>query len=799
MRCLVTGTAGFVGSHLAERLLDAGHEVIGVDCLVPYYSTDLKRRNMAPLLERDGFTFIEGDLVDIELGPVVEGIDLVFHQAAQAGVRASWGAGFSPYIRHNVTATQRLLEAFTDRPLRAFIYASSSSVYGNSSLPMCEDACPQPLSPYGMSKLAGEHLCTLYHQNFGIPTVALRYFTVYGPRQRPDMAINRFIAALLRDELITVYGGGGQSRDFTYVADIVTANLRAAECIDTVAGSIFNVGGGSRITVNALLSLLGELVGRTPRLQYEPAQRGDVEHTGADCSRVARALEFVPSYALRDGLAQQVAWQRGLEEQRESGIHLVAQPLTHSNNVETGAAADRAGPCPACGLAPQVCTAIGASPTIGASPMATAAPVRAVRGTGCAPRILLYSHDTFGLGHLRRNLAIAGRVSCALPGVSLLLLSGSQAVQQFVLPLGADIIKLPSVTKLGHEQYVAQGLSVTPAEVLALRRGLILETVMSFKPDLLLVDHAPLGMRGELRPALEYVRANLPESRVVLGLRDILDEPTVVCRTWREQAVYAALETFYDRLLIYGVPEVCDPIGAYELPASVAARTSFCGYIRRDDPIAPAEEVRREIGLGADDPLVLVTAGGGGDGMPLLEAYVQALCLGPVGWTSLMVTGPFMPDAERGRLEERCCGLPSVIIRPFERDVPSLMHAADAVVTMGGYNSLCEVTGSGTRALVIPRTSPRTEQLLRGQAFARLGLVDLLLLEHATPADLREAVRDAIAHKRDWRGECQAWQPCMAGGSVLQNGLDRLVPMLVDLMPSVAVQAMGGEGAFSHG
>jgi predicted glycosyltransferase len=407
-------------------------------------------------------------------------------------------------------------------------------------------------------------------------------------------------------------------------------------------------------------------------------------------------------------------------------------------------------------------------------------------------RILLYSHDTFGLGHLRRNLAIAGRLSHALPGASLLLLSGSQAVQQFVLPSGADIIKLPAVTKLGHEHYVAQGLAVKPSEVLALRRGLILETVKSFKPDLLLVDHAPLGMRGELRPALEYLRANLSRSRVVLGLRDILDDPAVVCRTWREQAVYPALEAFYDRLLIYGVPEVCDPITAYELPASVAARTSFCGYIRRDDPITPVDEVRQEIGLGKDDPLVLVTAGGGGDGMPLLEAYVQALRLEPANWTSLIVTGPFMPTTERERLEELCRGLPSLVIRPFERDVPSLMHAAEAVVTMGGYNSLCEVTGSGTHALVVPRTSPRTEQLLRARAFAQLGLVDLLLLE-PTPSDLRKAVERAIVQKPSWRGECQTVPGPLAGASVLRNGLDQLVPILVGLLPSVAV----GKGALA--
>ncbi len=201
------------------------------------------------------------------------------------------------------------------------------------------------------------------------------------------------------------------------------------------------------------------------------------------------------------------------------------------------------------------------------------------------------------------------------------------------------------------------------------------------------------------------------------------------------------------------------------------------------------------MGLGADDPLVLVTAGGGGDGMALLEAYVQALRLEPAGWTSLMVTGPFMPDAQRRQLEKLCRGLPSIIIRPFERDVPSLMHAADAVVTMGGYNSLCEVTGSGTRAVVIPRTSPRTEQLLRAQAFARLGLVDVLLLEHTTPQDLREAVKHAIMHKHDRRGACQTPHPAIAGVSVLQNGLDRLVPILVDLVPSVAEQAVGKEGA----
>jgi predicted glycosyltransferase len=236
------------------------------------------------------------------------------------------------------------------------------------------------------------------------------------------------------------------------------------------------------------------------------------------------------------------------------------------------------------------------------------------------------------------------------------------------------------------------------------------------------------------------------------------------------------------------VPEVCNPIAAYKLPAAVAARTSFCGYIRRDDPITPVDDILQQIGLGTNDPLVLVTAGGGGDGMPLLEAYVRALRLAPTHWTSLIVTGPFMPGAQRAELEKLCNGLPSVITRPFERDVPSLMHAANFVVTMGGYNSLCEVTGSGTRALVIPRTSPRTEQFLRARAFAQLGLVDLQLPEHTTAANLRDAVEHAIANKHDQRGKYQTALRPIAGASILHNGLDRLVPILIGLLPSVAVE-----------
>src|ERR671932_1375404 len=197
MRSIVTGVAGFVGSHLAEELLHQGHHVVGIDCFTPYYDAQLKRSNLAHLRRSPHFTFIEADLADADLEALGAGAEYIFHQAAQAGVRASWGLSFAEYTRHNVLATQRLLEAArTIVGLRKFVYASSSSIYGNVPLPMVETVRPQPVSPYGVTKLAAEHLCLLYHHSYAIPTIALRYFTVYGPRQRPDMGFHRFIDAM---------------------------------------------------------------------------------------------------------------------------------------------------------------------------------------------------------------------------------------------------------------------------------------------------------------------------------------------------------------------------------------------------------------------------------------------------------------------------------------------------------------------------------------------------------------------------------------------------------------------------
>ncbi len=300
-RCLVTGAAGFIGSHLSRRLLNDGCRVTGVDCFTDYYDPAIKEANIEGLSKHPDFELIEADLSDIE-DHWFQGVNWVFHQAAQAGVRASWGKEFAHYTGHNVLATQRLLEWARHNNLERFVYASSSSVYGNTGkLPMHEEDLPRPLSPYGVTKLAAEHLCGLYAQNFGVPTVSLRYFTVYGPAQRPDMAFHRFIRSILNGKALVIYGNGEQTRDFTFIDDIVEANILAA-VKTTPGGRVYNLGGGSRISVNGVLELLKELSGRAVEVRYEPVQAGDPPHTYADTSRAREELGFVPQTSLKEGL-----------------------------------------------------------------------------------------------------------------------------------------------------------------------------------------------------------------------------------------------------------------------------------------------------------------------------------------------------------------------------------------------------------------------------------------------------------------------------------------------------------------
>jgi nucleoside-diphosphate-sugar epimerase len=313
VRCLVTGCAGFIGSHLTERLLQDGFEVIGIDAFTDYYPRAHKMRNLESVLEHPGFTLIEGNLNALPLGRLVQGLDLVFHQAAQAGVRASWGEQFDTYTQQNILATQRLLEACRGATaLQRFVYASSSSIYGDTrSLPVTEDVIPHPVSPYGVTKLAAEHLCLLYHTNFNVPSVALRYFTVYGARQRPDMAFHRFIRAGFAGEAITVHEDGDQTRDFTHARDIVQANMKAATS-PAASGNVYNIAGGSRVTLNQALVQLAEAMGRQLEVHHAPKQAGDVRDTYADIGRARQDLEYRPTVDLSTGLRDEVEWYESI-------------------------------------------------------------------------------------------------------------------------------------------------------------------------------------------------------------------------------------------------------------------------------------------------------------------------------------------------------------------------------------------------------------------------------------------------------------------------------------------------------
>ena len=311
MKALITGAAGFIGSHLSAALTDRGADVVGLDCFTDYYPRDIKASNLRVVEGRPRFRFVEGALQTVALEPLLDGVTHVFHLAAQAGVRRSWGDEFRVYTSHNVDATQRLLEAVKGRPIDRFVYASSSSVYGDvAAIPMREDAYLQPVSPYGVTKLAAEHLCHLYYANYGVPAVSLRYFTVYGPRQRPDMAFNKFIRAALSGQPIAMYGDGKQTRDFTYVADAVAATMAAGD--RGRPGAVYNIGGGSRVSMLEILNLLRRLTGRTLDVRQEPAQKGDMRDTFADTTRAQADLGFAPTHTLESGLSAECDWMARL-------------------------------------------------------------------------------------------------------------------------------------------------------------------------------------------------------------------------------------------------------------------------------------------------------------------------------------------------------------------------------------------------------------------------------------------------------------------------------------------------------
>ncbi len=312
-KSIVTGVAGFIGSHLVETLLNQGEQAIGIDEFNDYYDPALKRKNISSFESHPNFKLIEADIQSLDWAALLADVEVVYHLAAQAGVRASWGDGFRAYTERNINATQVMLEAAKDaKHLKRFVYASTSSVYGDAeTLPTSESICPLPVSPYGITKLAAERLCQLYCKNFNVPFTALRYFSVYGPRQRPDMAFHKFFKWVLADQPIAIYGDGQQTRDFTFVGDVVAANLAAAKVPEAV-GEIFNIGGGSRVGLINVIDTIEQIVERPIRKNYLEAAMGDARHTAADVSKARKILGYAPKVSLKEGLQQQWQWIQGL-------------------------------------------------------------------------------------------------------------------------------------------------------------------------------------------------------------------------------------------------------------------------------------------------------------------------------------------------------------------------------------------------------------------------------------------------------------------------------------------------------
>ncbi|MDI6785466.1 MAG: NAD-dependent epimerase/dehydratase family protein [bacterium] len=308
MNCLVTGAAGFIGSNICQKLLSLGHQVIGIDSFLDYYPRKIKEANIYKILSHENFRFIEADINYLYLDNIFDGVNYIFHLAAQAGVRDSWGKDFSIYINSNIHVTQKLLEhCLHIKSLKKFIYASSSSIYGDTNIfPITEEAKMQPTSPYGASKLLGENLCYLYWKSYNLPVISLRFFTVFGPKQRPDMAFHKFIKAALNDQEIVIYGDGEQTRDFTYIDDIVDANMLSME--SDINGEAFNIGGGARISLIKTIHLLQEIIGKEIKIKYVEKQRGDMLHTYANLTKAKSLLKYNPCVPIKNGLEKEVDW-----------------------------------------------------------------------------------------------------------------------------------------------------------------------------------------------------------------------------------------------------------------------------------------------------------------------------------------------------------------------------------------------------------------------------------------------------------------------------------------------------------
>ena len=714
MRALITGCAGFIGSHLSEALLADGHSVLGVDCFSDNYERSRKLANLERARQHDAFELAPVDLAAAPLDGLVADCDAVFHLAAEPGVRSSWEERFEVYLRRNVHATQRLLDAASASPEKPFVFASSSSIYGEAeTLPTHEDVRPRPYSPYGATKLAAESLCRLYHDNHGVRATALRYFTVYGPRQRPDMAFHRFCRAALAGEPLTVYGDGSQTRDFTFVADVVEATRRAAE-VPEAAGRAYNIGGGSRISLRRALELLGELAERPLEIDYTERQRGDVRHTGAATERARDELGFRPRTSFEHGLRAELEW-----------LH----------RVQGTGARRRAGE-----------TTRGRGGSRQARRPARLAPAATNGRRERTPRFLFHSNEIVGLGHLRRALSICGRLGDLEGGAGSLILSGSPIAPFFALPAGVDTVKLPSRSRDANGVSRSASLAVEPADLNRLRSSIADAATESFDPDVIVVDKVPLGLDGELAPAL-HALARDSRRRLVLGLRDIDDSPERVRRKW-SPTLRETIESHFDAVLVYGPessPDALRCLGWDDLGVPVHR----VGYLGQPMPTEGPDDL--------GDGYLLATAGGGSDGFELLSCFARALRERPLELPAVIVPGPLMGAREVAELRRLTEGT-GAEVHGFRPDMDRVVAGARGVVSMAGYNSVAELMRAHKPALLVPRVSPSEEQLIRARALAEGGMARMLHPASMRPGTMRNAIdelleaRPPAPREPDYRG-----------------------------------------------
>ncbi len=357
-------------------------------------------------------------------------------------------------------------------------------------------------------------------------------------------------------------------------------------------------------------------------------------------------------------------------------------------------------------------------------------------------RLVIYSHDTFGLGNIRRIMNIATYLHQAIPDLSILIVTGSPMIQSFRIPQGIDYIKLPCLSRTEREGYSAKYLDSKIGEVIQLRSDLILSAILNFEPDIMLVDKKPYGVKHELRKTLSFAKTYMPKTRTVLLLRDILDAPAATTKVWEDNGYYEAVKSSYDLVLVLGTPEIFDPRVEYGFPISASEKVEFCGYIQPQFLLRDRDAIRRELHVESDERLILVTPGGGEDGHALVQTYIQALQHMPIGARirSLIVTGPEMSESQRKALNQSALRFPNVSMLEFTNDLPSYMNASDLVVSMGGYNTVCEILSLKKRAIIVPRVRPVEEQWIRAERMARLGLLATIHPDSLTPHDLLRTV-----------------------------------------------------------